>query len=276
MRGQVLTLATLTAISLALIAFSVIGLLAPVEGLAAWPIHTIQGLVNGLVMDVVSFSDNLANLQNLQERNRELEEALAALQSEVVELREIAHDYERLAALLDYATSTTGREYVTADVIGRDTSGFVRVIFINKGARDGIQRGMPVVTELGLVGQVTRVGAAASEVLLVTDPASAVGARLQTSRVEGIVLGQLTGALRMSMIPLDAEIVEGDTVLTSGIGGNFPPDIPIGQVSSIRQYEFELYQEAEVRPFNDFDRLEFVLVITSFQPVDLGEFEEPR
>ena len=116
--------------------------------------------------------------------------------------------------------------------------------------------------------------ATSSRVLLVTDPSSAVSARLQTTRAQGSVVGLLTGNLRMIMIPLDADVQEGDIVITSGLGGNFPPDIPIGQVTSKRQFEFELNQTAEVLSLVDFDTLEFVLVITSFQPVDFSAFED--
>jgi rod shape-determining protein MreC len=133
---------------------------------------------------------------------------------------------------------------------------------------------MPVVTRQGLVGRIVQVSASAARVLLVTDPSSAVSARLQTTRVEGSVIGQLSGTLRMTFIPLGQTIQEGDLVITSGLGGNFPPDIVIGQVTSIRQFEFELYQEAEIRSLNNFDTLEFVLVITNFQPVDLSVFEQ--
>jgi rod shape-determining protein MreC len=109
--------------------------------------------------------------------------------------------------------------------------------------------------------------------LLVTDPSSAISGRLQTTRAEGSVIGQLTGNLRMTYIPLDAQVQEGDLVITSGLGGNLPPNIVIGQVTSKRQFEFELFQEAEVRSLIDFNTLEIVLVVTSFQPVDLSVFE---
>jgi rod shape-determining protein MreC len=78
----------------------------------------------------------------------------------------------------------------------------------------------------------------------------------------------------MVMIPQEAEVRVGDLVFTSGLGGNFPPDIPIGQITSKHQFEFELNQEAEVHSLVDFDTLEFVLVITSFQPIDLSAFED--
>jgi rod shape-determining protein MreC len=271
--NRLLLLVVSVFICLALIAISAMGLSAPVEGLLAVPIQFVQGVVNSIARSSSGFFEDLIEIQNLQQRNRDLEAALSAFTAEVVELREIRHDYERIAALLNYTRSRRNEEFVVADVIDRDISAFTRVIYINRGARDGLTEGMPVLTELGLVGRITQVSANASQVLLITDPVSAVNAHLLNSRAEGSVQGE-SGGLSMTFIDLNAVVQEGDTVITSGLGGNFPEGIIIGQVTSIRQEVFELFQEAVVRSLNDFERLETVLVITNFQPVDLSVFEQ--
>lgn len=257
-----------------LMVLSQTGLLAPVENLVAVPLNLVSGVFNNLTLSMVGGVTDVAELQTLRERNASLEEALAQFQSELVELREIASDYERLAELLDYTTRSENQEYVTADVINVDQTGLRRTIVVNRGARDGVAVGMPVVTGQGLVGRVLEVSANAARVLLITDRDSAVSARLQTTRVQGSLRGQLSGNLRMTMIPLGDVVQVGDLVITSGLGGNFPPDIPIGIVTSTQQLEFELFQEAEVTSLNNFDTLEFVLVMTSFEPIDLSVFEE--
>jgi rod shape-determining protein MreC len=257
-----------------LIAISAAGTFAPVEGVAATPLNFLAGMFNGLTRSVARTVDDITEIQTLRQRNAELEEALAQFQAELVELREIASDYQRLADLWDYASTARNQQTVLAEVINFDPSGLRRTIVINRGTRDGIARGMPVVVRQGLVGRVTSVTANAARVLLVTDEASFVSARLQTSRAPGTVVGRLAGNLRMEQIPLDADVQEGDLVITSGLGGNFPADLTIGQVQSRRQFEFELNQQAEVRSLVDFDTLEFVLVITNFQPVDLSAFDE--
>lgn len=258
----------------ALIVLSVVGLLAPAESLAATPLRAVSGAFNDLSIGLTQSVNDLAQIRDLRARVALLEETLAQFQAELVELREIQSDYERLTSLLDYTSIRQDQDFVTADVIDVDQSGQRRTITINRGTRDGVRVGMPVVTEQGLVGRVLRVSANASRVLLITDPTSAVSVRLQTNRVEGTVIGQLSGNLRLTFVPLTADIEEGTLVVTSGLGGNFPPDIVVGQVTSIRQFEFELYQEAQVRSLNDFNTLEFVLVVTSFEPIDLGVFEE--
>jgi rod shape-determining protein MreC len=256
-----------------LIVASAAGTLSSVEGIAATPLNVLSGVFHDVTQSIDGVAGDLTEIQELRARNAELEEALAQFQAELVELREIASDYQRIADLVDYTNTAQDQETLAADVINYDQNGILRTIVVNRGTRDGIQRGMPVVTKQGLVGRIIDVQANASRVLLVTDESSFISARLQTTRTQGTVEGRLTGNLRMRLIPLDAEVQVGDVVITSGLGGNFPPDIVIGQVTSRRQFEFELDQQAEVRSLVDFAALEVVLIVTSFEPVDLSEFE---
>lgn len=262
-------------ISFGLITASQLGFLGPLRGIAAAPLNLITGIFNRIGLAVTSGGQGLADIATLERRNADLEEALARFQSELVELREVASDYKRLSELLDYTSNTQNQEFVAAEVIAlTDPNAPLRTIVINRGGRDGLAVGMPVVTGQGMVGRILNVTANAARVLLVTDPSSAISARLQTSRVEGSVIGQASGDLLMTFIPLDAQVQEGDLVITSGLGGNLPSDIVLGQVTSVRQLEFELFQQAVVRSLNNFDTLEIVLVVTNFQPVDLSVFEQ--
>jgi rod shape-determining protein MreC len=272
--NRALFLAVSVVICLALIITSKMGWLRPLENIAASPLDALSGVFNRVAVGISKTTSDLAEIQSLRQRNAELEEALAQFQSELVELREVASDYQRLADLLDYTTTTQSERFVAADVIAVDDLSYLRTITINRGTRDGIAVGMPVVTKQGLVGRILQVSANAAQVLLVTDQNSYVSARLQTTRVEGSVAGQPGGTLRLLYVPLDQTIQEGDLVITSGLGGNFPSDIVIGQVTSIRKFEGELNQEAEVRSLINFDTLEFVLVVTSFTPVDLSIFQQ--
>jgi rod shape-determining protein MreC len=276
LRGsRVFSLATSLIIVVLLIYLSAQGVLGPLEGVVSVPLNLVQGLFGGTSRGVSGFVNDVADYRRLEQRNTDLEEALAVYQSELAQLREKGQDYDRLASLLDYNRfGPEDREYVTCDVIGMDTTGFVRAIQINCGRRDGLERLDPVVTELGLVGRITRISATGAEVLLVTDPNSQVNTRLQTTREDGLVIGQLGGDLLMSFIPVDADIREGDLVLTNGLGQMLPSDLLLGQVLSYSLSENELYQEARVRSLVDFDRLEIVQVIINFEPVDLSVFQD--
>ncbi len=253
---------------------SIAGLLSPVEGVVAAPLNGLSGLLNRISLSFNTAFEDLNDLGQLRERIADLEVQLANRQVELIQLREAASDYDRLANLLSYTASLENQEFLPADVIAVEQTGIARNIIINRGTRDGITIGMPVTTDLGLVGRILQVSANASQVQLINDENSAVSSRLQRTRAHGSIIGQASGVLRLTMVNLDEEILQGDLVITSGLGGNFPADIVVGQVTSVRQFEFELFQEAEVRSLIDFETLEFVLVITSFEPIDLTVFEQ--
>ena len=257
-----------------LMLLSLSGALTPVEGVAAAPLYALSGLFNRLSLSISATFEELSDLGQLRERIAELEEQLARRQIESIQLREAASDYERLIDLLSYTSAQENQEFLTADVIAVEQTGIARNVIINRGTRDGLAAGMPVATNLGLVGRIIEVSANAAQVQLINDENSAVSSRLQTTRAHGSIIGQASGVLRLTMVDLDEEIRQGDLVITSGLGGNFPADIVVGQVTSIRQFEFELFQEAEVRSLIDFETLEFVLVITSFEPIDLTVFKQ--
>ncbi len=260
-------------IAVGLIGASTTGLLAPLEDILTIPLNAVSGVFNRISLGVTDTFTRFNDVQTLQTRIADLETALALYQSELVELREKASDYDRLANLLDYVQGARGQEFVTADVIGNDQSAVLRTIIINRGSRDGLTVGMPAVTGQGLVGRIINVSAGASRILLISDPSSSVSARLQTTRDEGAVIGQAAGTLLMEFIPLDAQVRSGDLVITSGLGGNFPPDQVIGQVTNVRFAASGLYQVAQVRSLVDLDTLEFILVVIDFQPVDLGALD---
>jgi rod shape-determining protein MreC len=262
-------------ICILLIALSASGILGPAETVISLPLGLMQSGVSSVTNRVTGLFSEVSDYQSLQKRNAELEKALINFQQEIVELREIKADYPRLSALVDFKNSRSDIQVLAATVIGRDTSGLVRTINIDRGTRDGIAIGMPVVTELGLVGRVYRVAATTAQIQLVTDPNSYVNARLQTSRGEGSVVGTASGDLRMTFIPLTDEVREGDSVVTSGIGGKFPRGLLLGQVQNSRLDDTKLFQEAQVRSLIDFNSLEMVLIITNFEPVDLSAFATP-
>lgn len=274
-QNRLLTFAALILVTLAIIVLgSRSGILRPLISVLIGPLGSLAGAITDGADSVADLSEEQPDLETLREQNRELERTVAELQVEIVRLREIERDYYRISDLLDYAANNPDQILVTGDTIARDTSGYLRWIIINRGARDGIQVGDPVINDLGLVGRVEDVAANAAWVLLANDPNSAINAVTQTSRAEGTVVGQLQGGLRMQYISREAVIEIGDLVVTSGLGGRFPANIVIGQVTSVRSQQAALFQEAEIRPIVDFNRLEIVSVITSFESVDPTVFDE--
>ena len=209
------------------------------------------------------------DMASLQQRNAELESEVAELQTQVIQLQQEVGVTQTLAALVDFMRARPENVYRAAAVIGRDPSPFLHYVIINRGSNDGILRGMPVVTDQGLVGRVDAVIADAARVQLITDPASEVNVRLENAEVEASLSGSVTGDVSLDLIPQDTNLESGDLVLTSGLGGGYPSDLIIGQIVNVRTREFDLFQKATVQPVVDFNRLQIVLIIINFKPVDI-------
>lgn len=221
----------------------------------------------------------LAGPRELQEAKVEIADLQARidqLERELEELRELQGEYQILLDLVNRARQTPELRRQTASVIGYDPSPAVRSLIIDKGTNDGLVVGMPVESARGLVGQIFRTTADSSQVILITDNASAIPARLGTSRATGLMRGGgLGGVMSIEWIDLQFQIEIGEVVTTSGLGGKFPQNIVIGRVSDVQRNEAELFQRAVIQPAVDFDALEMVFVITNFQPVETGIFESP-
>jgi rod shape-determining protein MreC len=260
----------LALVIIGLIGLALGGYLAPITRVVFKP---FIGAQTWLATRYQSIQNSLAapqDLARLRQRNTELEAEVSRLQTEIVELQQQIAETRILSALLDFAQEHTDFRYVTADVIGRDTSPFVKYVIINRGSDDGLRRGMPVVTSQGLVGRIAAVTSGAARVQLITDPDSSVNVRIEPGAAQGMLRGDLTGELSLEMVPQSAGLKTGDLVLSSGLGGNYPNNILVGQVTNVVKKETDLFQEAGVQPIVDFSRLEIVLVIVNFRPVDIS------
>jgi rod shape-determining protein MreC len=204
----------------------------------------------------------------LRARNAELEAQVSQLQTQVIDLQQRANETSILAALVDFSRASPESSYKAASVIGRDPSPFLHYIIINRGSNDGIQRGMPVVTNEGLAGRIDAVISDAARVQLITDPASSVNVHLRNANTDAMVAGSVTGDISLELISQDVAVESADIILTSGLGGGFPPDLIVGQVVNVRKLPAELFQEATVQPAVDFTRLQIVLVITNFRAIN--------
>lgn len=240
----------------------------PLTAVANWTAARTDTLADAL--------DGPRDLQEAQALIEALESENAALRREVEELREAEGELQQLQDLFNRARQSPELQRQTANVIGFDTSPAVRSLIIDKGTEDGIQVGMPVESARGLVGRIFRTAPNSSQVVLLTDNASAIPARLGSSRAVGILSGGgLGGELSIDWIDLQFTVEVGEIVLTSGLGGNFPQDIVIGRVIQVERSEAELFQRAIVQPVTQFETLETVFVITDFRPIDTSIFDSP-
>ena len=221
-----------------------------------------SGVANGLrhggefTRDVATvFREN----QALRSENHELRQV-------VFQLTEKAAENERLQAMLDFRSKSVSLQMKAATVIARDPGTFSYSILINRGTNDGVRMNMPVVSTQGLVGHVMETYGGTAKVRLLLDTGSSASAMIQRpqSRAVGVVEGnpaQLS-SLRMKNLTRDGDVIKGDKIMTSGLGGIYPKGLLIGEVFDVLDDDGGLMKHALIRPAVDFSRIEEVFVIT--------------
>ncbi len=276
-------------LALILIVLSESGALGPVEGLLSFVVAPVERAVSAIAKGVGSVAGNTRDAVELQQRVAELASANEALVQENFRLREYQAENEELRRQLNFHRENPTYGSIGVDVVeqgctifpcgavvGQDTNPYLRFVIITVGSQHGVAVGMPVVTGgAAMIGRIARTSPNLSYVQLINDPASLVVAMLQQSRVMGVVEGTEEGRLLMTNILPDEEVAEGETIITSSIGGMLPRGLILGQVESVTYLESDLFQQAVIRPAVDFRRIETVLVITDFSQPDLDELAIP-
>lgn len=230
----------------------------------------------GQVADpVADFADGLVNSGDLKAENRRLRDENLRLQGQVIQG---ADTQRQLTELLDLNRLEVVKDIpqVAARVVNTAPSNVQLTVEIDRGTDDGVAEGMPVVVGSGLVGRIESTTRKVAVVRLITDPDMSVGARLAPSGFVASVKGNGTGALlKAEGIKPDQVVPEGEAVVTSAIGGNYPDSIPIGRVVRAEAVAGVSYQRVEVQPVVDFGRLEFVNVLLRLGPAEPEEEAPP-
>ena len=203
---------------------------------------------------------NYVYLRGVRQENRDLKYEIERLRLEQVRLEQDAAQAHRLQALLDFKEKYIAKT-VAAQVIGSSGSEQSRSIFIDKGEHAGIAKDMAVITADGVVGKVLRAYGSTSQVLLINDQSSGVGAILETTRLQGVLRGTAGGEVILEKVMADNQVQPGEKVLTSGGDQIFPKGMPVGFVTRVSPGP-ELFLNIRVRPAANLSRLEEVLVIT--------------
>jgi rod shape-determining protein MreC len=265
---------------------------APLEDVlhdAASPVHDIY--------------ESVVDHGGLVRENEDLHRQLEEMQAQLAEQQNNEQRIKELEAALNVQGDHGDEALLAANVIAQDTSGQKRMIAIDRGLDDGLDEGMVVRSEKGsLVGTIAAAYDKYSWVRLITDPESAVNAQVnavaaqatpgvitggepsptpeaspspsaspvaQTTSIRGVLKGDLRPNAVLDLLPPDANISQGDIVVTSGLGGNYPPGILIGTVKAIQQRPESAFTSATVEPSAQLTSLETVLVLTSFKPARL-------
>jgi rod shape-determining protein MreC len=231
-----------------------------------WAVEAITPFERGLVW-VQNSGNNLWHnyffLRGVRAENRQLKEQIEQMRLEQVRLTEDATQAHRLQSLLSFKEQFIAKT-VAAQVIGSGGSDLSRILYIDKGKNDGMKADLAVITAGGIVGKVLRVFPTSSQVLMINDQSSGVGAMLEKSRLQGVVRGTPNGELVMERVMSDEQVAAGETVLSSGGDQIFPKGLPLGTVSKVSPGK-EMFLNIHVKPSADLSRVEEVLVVTEEQ-----------
>ena len=207
-----------------------------------------------------SISADVSEVMNAADENKRLK---AELRNSIVERQrygEILSENRRLHELLDLRTQIRGSG-MAARVIARGYDKFINTLVIDKGKNEGIMKDMSAITPKGLAGKVSAVRNDYADIMLLTDLNFSVAVRLQEGRQEGVLVGTGRRYCILKYVPTEAEIKEGEVVVTSGLDGIFPQGIPVGRVAKVRTEGVEFFQYIEVVPFQASSKVEEVVVI---------------
>jgi rod shape-determining protein MreC len=227
------------------------------------PLHrAVSGagqVVRGVWLDYVALTE-------VREKNLLLASELRALQAEAAQTADLRAENQRLRRLLDLGDRRKDLRLRAARVVTRTTSAYFRVMRIDLavGDEEDIEQGMPVVAPGGVVGQVRAHDGDRAEVLLVTDPRSAIDVVLEQSRARGVAVG--TGepdkyAAKLRYLQRDVRAIEGERVLTTGDDGRYPRGLVVGKVRNLSADESGPFQRADVVPLVDLNALEEVFIV---------------
>ncbi len=259
----------MVAFAVLLTAASQVGILSPFQGVFLTITSPVERLATGVFRPIAGLLSNAGDLNDLRDENRKLRLENEELQNQVVALQQATERVKQLEAALNIQETQKDQTRLVASVVHRDASPFTDVVSIDKGSGAGVKVGMVVTSAQGtLLGTVTRVLSNQSFVRLVTDSKSKVAAEVEGSQAAGVVKGTPGRGLVFDLAQADIKV--GDVVATSSLTGRYPAGIAIGRVVEVEGTPQDLFRTVKVEPLVRLSTATTVLVLTSFEPQDVG------
>lgn len=217
------------------------------------------------------FSESLATRRSLMDENARLRTEHLLLEAQVQKLEALQVENRRLRELLHAGGKVPSERVLVAELLAVDADPFSHQFIINKGSRNGVYPGQPLLDAHGVVGQVVEVGPVTSRALMITDSSHALPVQVNRNGVRALALGTgVIDRLELAHVPDTADIREGDLLVTSGLGGRFPRGYPVGRVEQVTHDPGQPYALVVARPKAQLDRIrEVLLVWTMDEPVAL-------
>lgn len=227
------------------------------------PQNGFQYIENWISGNDLFFSD----IEKLKTENSELKNENAELKNKMIDYEILASENKTLKEQARIRDSYLDYDVIIANVISDSASNWDEIYVINKGSKDGIKPNMTVITTDGLVGYIETVSNNTAKVISILDAGNSISARSTRTRDSVICKGNIAlkdeGKLKVNSIPIGVEFIEGDKFETSGMGGVYPKGIAIGEIETFENKANPLENEAILRTYVDFNKLETVAVIVS-------------
>jgi rod shape-determining protein MreC len=250
-----------------LLALSGIGAMRPVEDASYVLVAPLEALLRAIATPIANLVTNFGDIRSLTAENERLRTENERLSSQIASLRQDTSRIDELERLLEVKHAASDQTFIAGQVIATKPNNLRQIIAIDRGKSDGLKSGMPVVTEgKTLVGTVTKVDSHNAWVTLVTDVDSAVSTVDLESQAAGVVSGGYNRQLSMEFVAGDATVKEGDTIVTSGLGGTYPAGFVIGRIIGITGQPQEVFRKVTVEPLASLSHLNTLLIMTSFAP----------
>ena len=251
-----------------MLSFSAGGFLVDFGKIGFSIMSTMQKGVSFLSDGVSNAFTSIKDMTQMKKEYQALKERLKDYEYLQRSNTEIRRENDRLREQLDFSKDLSYKN-IPAQIIGHDPDSLYSGITINKGARNGIRKGMPVIAiqngNIGVVGKIVTVGMGTSLIIPIYDSQFNISTRVQTSRDLGITKGSGFSDLPLSMGYIRksafSDLHEGDVVVTSGENGNYISNVPVGRISKIKVVDYDNSLDIELEPIVDFPRLENVLVV---------------
>lgn len=229
-------------------------------------INPFQKVVYSISDKVKGTLDFFLNFSTVKGENKELTKENVELKNKLLEYDKLKEENDRLREVLNFKNSKDNYDYIGTEIIGYSGESFSEGYIIDKGENDGLKKDMVVISGKGLVGQVTSTGSNWAIVQSLLNENIAVSVMVNSTReTTGILKGYVTrtnnGLTKVTNLPLDSEVKEGDVILTSGLGQIYPKEIRVGEVISVESDEIKVMKTAIVKPYVDFNKLEELFVI---------------
>lgn len=209
-----------------------------------------------------NLSESVASRAALMEENRRLKEQALIVNARLQTMAALEAENARLRALLD-STEKVGNDILIAEIVSVDMNPFRNMIVVNKGSKNGAYVGQALIDADGIVGQITRDRYFSSEAMLVTDIDHATPVELARNRLRTVATGTgELGRLSLPFLPVSADIQEGDLLISSGLGGTFPPGYPVGVVREVKVITGQPFLQVYAEPAAALNRIREVLLVT--------------